>query len=200
MGYTQRDLADALGISLPSLREYEQSKSIPGGNVVALMSGIGWNANWVLIADGRMYREIKLTHTQREIVRKFHEFHHDDITCSPLAKARRNFIDKYSELGEHYEEDDFSWMYESHPEITLKELILWDISLSEFNPDNVTVDTNDFRETTLAVEREMTAHAIKLPLWAIGRIQELTINQFLKLEGIQSLMSLLSELLQARPK
>jgi transcriptional regulator with XRE-family HTH domain len=167
MGYTQRDLADVLGISLPSLREYEQSKSIPGGNVVALMAELGWNANWVLIGNGKMFRKVELTFAQMEIVRLFHDFRGGDITCPSIAKARRNFIEAYSELDDHYEEDDFSWLYESHPEITLKELILWDIDLSGFDAPKATIDINDFREATLEVERSMAVHTIELPLWAL---------------------------------
>jgi len=200
MGYTQRELADALGVSLPSLREYEQSKSIPGGNVVALMSEIGWNANWVLIADGQMFRKVELTFAQRELIRLFHDFHGGDISCPSLAEARKKFVEAYDDLSDYYEEEDYSWLHEHHPEITLKELIQWDIDLRGVNAPETTIGINDFREATLEIEKAMATHAIELPLWAIGRIQELSVNQSLKIEGIQPLLSLLSELFKTRPK
>jgi len=116
-----------------------------------------------------------------------------------LAEAREAFIKQYQSL-EEVTGEDMSGLYEEEPEITLQQLILWDrnfTSSEELAFDfstNEPIDLGLLRQATEEIEMALKEYHLTLPLWAVGRIQELTVNQFLKIEGIQPLLSLLSEL------
>lgn len=51
---TQKKLVSESGIPLPSLRDYEGGKRMPGGDAVASLVNVGINANWLLTGHGPM--------------------------------------------------------------------------------------------------------------------------------------------------
>lgn len=54
LGLTQKELCALIEKPLPSLRDYELGKSIPGGEAVAGLIRAGINANWLLTGEGPM--------------------------------------------------------------------------------------------------------------------------------------------------
>lgn len=54
LGLTQKKLCERAGMKLPSLRDYELCKRIPGGEAVAAFAYVGINANWLLTGEGPM--------------------------------------------------------------------------------------------------------------------------------------------------
>lgn len=56
LGESQKDMAKAIGISLPALQGYEAGKSFPGGKVLESLVKRGFNANWLLTGEGEMKR------------------------------------------------------------------------------------------------------------------------------------------------
>lgn len=54
LGLTQKDLCEATGMPLPSLKNYEASQRIPGGDAIAALMHAGINANWLLTGEGPM--------------------------------------------------------------------------------------------------------------------------------------------------
>jgi transcriptional regulator with XRE-family HTH domain len=54
LGYTQKDMAAAVGSAFPSWQDYEAGKKSPGSKVIAGLARLGVNANWVLIGEGPM--------------------------------------------------------------------------------------------------------------------------------------------------
>lgn len=54
LGLTQKELCALIEKPLPSLRDYELGKSIPGGEAIAGLVRAGINANWLLTGDGPM--------------------------------------------------------------------------------------------------------------------------------------------------
>lgn len=51
---TQKELCETIGMPLPSLRDYELCKRIPGGEAIAMFCCAGINANWLLLGEGPM--------------------------------------------------------------------------------------------------------------------------------------------------
>jgi phage repressor protein C with HTH and peptisase S24 domain len=51
---TQKEWCAASGMKLPSLRDYELGKTIPGGEALSLYAIAGINLNWLLTGDGPM--------------------------------------------------------------------------------------------------------------------------------------------------
>lgn len=54
LGLSQKDMAVAIGISLPGLQGYEAGRSVPGGSVFEALVKLGFNANWLLTGEGEM--------------------------------------------------------------------------------------------------------------------------------------------------
>lgn len=54
LGLTQKDLCEATGMPLPSLKNWELSKSVPGGEAILALMHAGINANWLLTGEGPM--------------------------------------------------------------------------------------------------------------------------------------------------
>lgn len=52
--YTQKQIADAVGARTPSWKDNEVGKTIPGGKVLAGLSKLGVNIDWVLTGEGEM--------------------------------------------------------------------------------------------------------------------------------------------------
>jgi transcriptional regulator with XRE-family HTH domain len=55
-GHTQLVMAKKIGCSKGALQTYEEGKSIPGGKVVAAITALGEDANWLLTGEGDMLR------------------------------------------------------------------------------------------------------------------------------------------------
>ncbi len=55
LGYTQKAIAEAIGSKLRSWQDYEAGKKVPGSQVIAGLSHLGINANWVLTGEGAIY-------------------------------------------------------------------------------------------------------------------------------------------------
>jgi transcriptional regulator with XRE-family HTH domain len=56
LGLTQKGLCEATGMPFPSLRNYESSNQIPGGEAILALMHAGINANWLLTGEGPMLR------------------------------------------------------------------------------------------------------------------------------------------------
>lgn len=54
LSLTQDSLAKAVGASKRGIQDNEAQKSVPGGDVIAGMVGLGINANWLLTNEGPM--------------------------------------------------------------------------------------------------------------------------------------------------
>jgi len=54
LGYTQNDIAEAVGGKLRSWQDYEAGKRVPGSSVIKGLAKLGINANWVLTGEGPM--------------------------------------------------------------------------------------------------------------------------------------------------
>jgi len=54
LGLTQKQISDKIGAKTPSWKDNEAGKTIPGGKVLAGLSRLGVNINWVLTDDGEM--------------------------------------------------------------------------------------------------------------------------------------------------
>jgi transcriptional regulator with XRE-family HTH domain len=54
LGLTQKGLCEATGMPFPSLRNYESSNQIPGGEAILALMHAGINANWLLTGEGPM--------------------------------------------------------------------------------------------------------------------------------------------------
>lgn len=51
LGYTQKQMGEAIGSSLSTWQDYEAGKSIPGGNALAGLARLGVDINWLLIGE-----------------------------------------------------------------------------------------------------------------------------------------------------
>jgi len=51
-GYTQKQLAETAAIPLPTLKDYEGGKTIPGGEALAKLAFIGFNLDYVFLGEG----------------------------------------------------------------------------------------------------------------------------------------------------
>ncbi len=51
---SQETLAQTTGVSLVSLKKYEASKAIPGGEALGNLAKTGVNLNWLLTGEGKM--------------------------------------------------------------------------------------------------------------------------------------------------
>lgn len=54
-GKTQKEFAQELDISAPSLQKYEPNESVPGGLALAKLAEKGVNVNWILTGKGSMH-------------------------------------------------------------------------------------------------------------------------------------------------
>lgn len=54
-GKTQKEFAQELDISAPSLQKYELNESVPGGLALAKLSEKGIDVNWILTGKGSMH-------------------------------------------------------------------------------------------------------------------------------------------------
>lgn len=54
LGLTQKELCTLVEMPLPSLRDYELCKRIPGGEAIGGLVRAGINANWLLTGEGPM--------------------------------------------------------------------------------------------------------------------------------------------------
>lgn len=54
LGLTQKTMAATTGMALPSLKDYEKGKSIPGGEALAAIYGAGVSVHWLLTGEGAM--------------------------------------------------------------------------------------------------------------------------------------------------
>ncbi|MEW6594157.1 MAG: helix-turn-helix transcriptional regulator [Thermodesulfobacteriota bacterium] len=52
LGYTQKQIGEAIGSSLSTWQDYEAGKSIPGGNALAGLARLGVDINWLLTGEG----------------------------------------------------------------------------------------------------------------------------------------------------
>lgn len=79
---TQKEMVLASGIPLPSLRDYEGGKRMPGGDAIASFLSVGINANWLLTGHGPMLWEDELEEAKR--VRQ--------AAIEPLNEARKKIV------------------------------------------------------------------------------------------------------------
>jgi transcriptional regulator with XRE-family HTH domain len=54
LGYTQSEWHEASGMPLPTLKGYEGSKAIPGGEALCLYARAGVRVDWLLTGEGPM--------------------------------------------------------------------------------------------------------------------------------------------------
>tara|TARA_R110000868_G_scaffold225568_2_gene477832 strand:+ start:37450 stop:37929 length:480 start_codon:yes stop_codon:yes gene_type:complete len=56
---SQAGMAEAVGTSVTGWQTYEHGKHVPGGQIIARLVELGFDANWVLTGDGPMRRDFK---------------------------------------------------------------------------------------------------------------------------------------------
>ncbi len=54
LGFTQKEMANAVSVILQTWQVYESGKSVPGGKVLTALSDIGLNIDWLLTGKGEM--------------------------------------------------------------------------------------------------------------------------------------------------
>lgn len=54
LGYTQKEMANAVSVILQTWQVYEAGKSVPGGKVFESLARLGFNVNWLLTGEGMM--------------------------------------------------------------------------------------------------------------------------------------------------
>lgn len=52
LGYTQKQMGEAVGGSLSAWQDYEAGKSVPGGNALTGLARLGVDINWLLTGEG----------------------------------------------------------------------------------------------------------------------------------------------------
>lgn len=57
LGYTQKTMAAALGVTTRTWQIWEEGGSVPGGNHLQSLVRLGFDANWILTGEGPMRRE-----------------------------------------------------------------------------------------------------------------------------------------------
>lgn len=82
MGLSMRALAEAASVPLPSHKDYEGCKTIPGGEAIAGYVRAGINANWLLTGEGAMLLEPHHVGPHEDMVR-------DVLLGDQAAAARR---------------------------------------------------------------------------------------------------------------
>jgi transcriptional regulator with XRE-family HTH domain len=55
LGYTQKDAAKSVSVSVQMWQAYEAGRSVPGGNVLEALARLGFNVNWLLTGLGHMH-------------------------------------------------------------------------------------------------------------------------------------------------
>lgn len=87
LGWTQKELCAAIDMPLPSLRDYELGKTIPGSIAVCAYAHAGINANWLLTGEGPMLladlETIVVQEVEKEVVRQ---------VAPPINKAALGMI------------------------------------------------------------------------------------------------------------
>jgi transcriptional regulator with XRE-family HTH domain len=56
-GKSQKEFAGMLGVSFRALQDYEAGITYPGGKVIEAYARQGFDANWLLIGEGEIYRD-----------------------------------------------------------------------------------------------------------------------------------------------
>lgn len=51
LGFTQKQIGEAIGVTLRTWQDYEAGKSIPGGNALAGLARLGVDVNWLLVGE-----------------------------------------------------------------------------------------------------------------------------------------------------
>lgn len=118
-GKTQKEFAQELEISAPSLQKYELNEAVPGGGALAKLSENGINVNWILTGKGSMYiilpderllqqLSFKVFRATRELVEE------SDVRKSKLMvrayrialndglKAAEDYVDEMVKIFEYY--------------------------------------------------------------------------------------------------
>jgi transcriptional regulator with XRE-family HTH domain len=54
LGLTQKELCFRVGMPLPSIKDYETCKRLPGADAICVYVRAGINANWLLTGEGPM--------------------------------------------------------------------------------------------------------------------------------------------------
>jgi transcriptional regulator with XRE-family HTH domain len=54
LGYAQKGISEAAGGKLRSWQDYEADNKVPGSKIIAGLSRLGVNANWLLTGEGPM--------------------------------------------------------------------------------------------------------------------------------------------------
>jgi len=95
LGYAQKYISELAGCKLRTWQTYEDGKSIPGGKVLAGLSRLGVNVDWVLTGEGEMFSEQKpftLTEAQCEVVNSFNRYKQTVAGGRPLNAALNDFV------------------------------------------------------------------------------------------------------------
>ena len=136
---TQKDLVQASGIPLPSLRDYELGKRIPGGDAVASLIRAGINANWLLTGNGSILWSDMLEEAKERRGKPHKDLDRFQlmIVKHALARVRSSwFVTAVSEPGHPLNEivDDYNLgrifignneIRLAIPRITIEELVAW---------------------------------------------------------------------------
>ena len=57
LGFSQKQMGEAIGSSISSWQDYEYGKSVPGGVALAKLAGMGIDINWLLTGEGKAVSE-----------------------------------------------------------------------------------------------------------------------------------------------
>lgn len=111
LGYTQKRAGEAVGGKLRSWQEYESGRSFPGGKVLAHLSRLGVNVNWVLTGEGPRLIE-DLTTPAAQTPQSF-----DYELLKDVAKAVDRALDDLDlEMAVNHKWDLIDVLYDMHAE------------------------------------------------------------------------------------
>lgn len=138
LGMTQKQMVLASGIPLPSLRDYEGGKRMPGGDAIASLLGVGINANWLLTGHGPMLWKDLLAEAKRvrgASIESVNDARRKIVTYAMGRVRTRWFVTSPGEAGHALNPvvDDynagrifqFDKIRDEIPSITVEELMKW---------------------------------------------------------------------------
>lgn len=74
LGLTQKEWSEASGMPLPSLKDYEGCKRLPGAEALCLYASAGVRVDWLLTGEGPMLRADWLAEHAAELVTAFENY------------------------------------------------------------------------------------------------------------------------------
>lgn len=97
LGLTQKEWSAQSGMPLPSLKNYEGSKQIPGGEALCLYARAGINTHWLLTGEGPILLRDVGAERAADLVTRFEDYWHAFEGEQSRNHALVNFVARYND-------------------------------------------------------------------------------------------------------